>query len=457
MKRKTLLLCVIVAGSVRSWGQAALKPVVKPAPANAAAKPATSTNAIVSPRSLTAVQKQVILKNPPTMAPGAAHSVTGVIPAEGTRGTVITISGEHFGNSTSDIVVKVNGVAAIVTGTSDNQILAIVPDKAGTGPISVGVKGKWASGAGFIYDWNAAMTFVAGVSANAQGFADGTGSAVKFFHPTGLARDAQGYIYIADCENNRIRRMNNFGQVTTIAGNGAQGAANGMGTAATFHYPQSLAVDAAGNIYVADDGNHLIRKITPAGMVTTLAGNATQRAVDGTGAAAGFSSLRGGTCVDASNNVYVGDGGTVRKITPAGVVTTLARGFNLIAAMICRNNVLYVADGNTISKVSLTGSVYPVAGNKKINTYVDGYADAAGFTNIVGMAMDASGVIFVTEENPDDYPPVHLRRVNTDGFVQTVGGVGLGTGILAGSVGDATNTFYQADRTFNCIRKVTIQ
>ncbi len=73
------------------------------------------------------------------------------------------------------------------------------------------------------------------------------------------------------------------------------------------------------------------------------------------------------------------------------------------------------------------------------------------------MAMDASGVIFVTEENPDDYPPVHLRRVNTDGFVQTVGGVGLGTGMLAGSVGDATNTFYQADRTFNCIRKVTIQ
>ena len=456
MKRNTLLLCVIAAGYTNVYGQAAFKPAVKPV-SGMSAKPANSTNAIVSPRSLTAVQKQVILKNPPVMAPGAEHSVSDVIPAEGTRGTVITISGQHFGNSTSDIVVKVNGVAAIVTGLSDNQIQAIVPDKAGTGAISVGVKGKWASGAGFIYDWNAGMSFIAGVSANSAGFADGTGAAVKFFHPTGLARDAQGTIYIADCENNRIRKMNNFGQVTTIAGNGAQGAANGMGTAATFHYPQSLAVDAAGNIYVADDGNHLIRKITPAGMVTTLAGNATQRAVDGTGASAGFSSLRGGVCVDASNNVYVGDGGWIRKITPTGAVTTLAKGFGNIVAMICRNNLLYVADGSTISKVSTTGFVSLIAGNKKLYANIDGYGDAVGFTGIVGMAMDASGVIYITEENADDYPPVHLRRVNTDGFVQTVGGVGLGTGVLAGSVGDATNIFYQADRTFNCIRKVTIQ
>lgn len=464
MKKKILLLCVNVALCIITRAQTPLKPVasnaVKPV-TGAAMKPANSsggsTGTIVSPRLLTAVQKQVVLKYPPTMTSGAEHSISGVIPAEGTRGTTITISGEHFGNSTSDIVVKVNGVAAIVTGMSDNQILAIVPDKAGTGPISVAVKGKWSSGAAFVYDWSGGMYFVAGVGQNGAGFADGTGSTARFSHPTGLARDAIGNIYIADCENNRIRKMNNLGQVTTIAGNGAQGAANGMGTAATFRQPNSLAVDAAGNIYVADDGNHLIRKITPAGVVTTLAGNAKQGVVDGTGAAAGFSSLRGGVCIDASNNIYAGDGGWIRKITPTGTVTTIARGFGNIVAMICRNNLLYVADGSTISKVSLSGGVYPFAGNRKLYDNVDGYGDAAGFVGIVGMAMDASGVIFVTEENGDDYPPVHVRRVNPDGFVQTIGNIGLGTGVLAGSVGDATNTFYQADMTWNCIRKVTIQ
>ena len=434
----------------------AAKPVsgVAMKPANSTA---SSTKTIVSPRLLTAVQKQVVLKNPPTMAPGAEHSISDVTPAEGTRGTYITISGQHFGNATSDIVVKVNGKAAIVTGMSDNQILAIVPDKAGTGPISVAVKGKWSSGAGFIYDWNAGMSFVAGVGQNSPGYADGTGNAAKFNHPTGLARDAIGNIYIADCENNRIRKMNNFGQVTTIAGSGAVGFADGTGTGAMFHHPYSVAVDHSGNVYVADLDNYRIRRITPAGVVTTFAGNATQRAVDGIGTAAGFSSLYGGICVDGSDNVYVGDGGWIRKITPTGVVTTIARGFNGIVAMICRNNLLYVADGSTISKVGLSGGVYPIAGNNKLYSNVDGYGDAVGFIGIVGMAMDASGVIYITEENADDYPPVHVRRVNTDGFVQTLGGVGLGTGMLAGSVGDATNTFYQADKTWNCIRKVTIQ
>ena len=446
-----------------TWAQTPLKPVASTAAKpvigpgmTQANSPATRTNATVSPRVLTPALNQAILKHAP-MANLGEQTLTAVIPGEGTHGTVITISGKDFGNNTADIVVKVNGVAAIVTGMSDNQILAVVPDKAGTGPITVAVKGKVTSGVGFVYDWYGAVYFIAGVSANAPGFADGTGASAKFNHPTGLARDAQGNIYIADCENHRIRKMNNFGQVTTIAGSGAVGSADGMGTAASFYHPYSVAVDAAGNVYVADFDNHMIRKITPGGMVTTLAGSPNNHYADGVGRAAGFGSPRGGICVDGSNNVYVGDGGLIRKITPTGVVTTLARGFNLIVAMLCRNNVLYVADGSTISKVSLSGSVYSIAGNSKLYGNVDGYGDAAGFVGIVGMAMDASGVIFVTEENSDDYPPVHIRRINTDGFVQTLGNVGLGTGILAGSVGDAPNTFYQADMTWNCIRKVTIQ
>ncbi|MHA4809088.1 IPT/TIG domain-containing protein [Flavitalea flava] len=424
--------------------------------ASNSAKPVNSANTVASPKMVMPVQRNPVLKNAPMMIT-SDQTISGVIPAEGTRGTVITISGQKFGNSTSDVVVKVNGVAAIVTGISDNQILAIVPDKAGSGPIAVAVKGKWASGAGFTYDWNGAINFMAGVSANSPGYADGTGAGVKFNHPTGLARDAQGYIYIADCENNRIRKMNNFGEVTTIAGNGAIGSADGTGASASFHYPTTLAVDAYGNIYVADDGNHLVRKITPSGMVTTLAGNAGGHFADGTGRAAGFGSLRGGVCIDGSNNIYVGDGTTIRKITPAGVVTTLVRGFGNIVALIFNNNELYVADGKTVCRVSLSGSVSLIAGSKDAYRGVDGYGAAAQFSSMLGMAMDAAGTMYVTEQNGDDYPPTRIRRVSKDGFVQTIGNTGTGTGLLAGSVGDAANSFYLADRTWNCIRKVTIQ
>jgi len=389
----------------------------------------------------------------------SAHSISGVIPAAGPRATAITISGQKFGNVASDVQVKINGVSAIITGVSDNQITCTVPDKAGSGPVSVAVKGKWATGSGFAYVWNATSSLVAGGGNNSPGFADGTQSNVKFNHPTGVARDAQGYIYIADCENNRIRKMNNFGEVTTIAGSGAAGFTDGMGTAATFHHPYALALDAAGNIYVADRDNYRIRKITPSGMVTTLAGNDTRRSVDGMGKSAGFGTPYG-ICIDGSNNIYVADGSTIRKITPAGYVTTMSGvSFGgLIIALVYSNNEIYVAANNgTVSKLTASGMVRPIAGRNRSYGDVDGYGDAAAFGTIVGMAMDASGVLYVTEADPDNYPPIHMRRIARDGYVSTIGGVGTGMGMLAGAVGDAANTFYIADMSWNCIRKITLQ
>jgi hypothetical protein len=424
-------------------------------------KPAAS-NAIVSPRPVTPVSNggsTVALKNAPMMVK-ADHSVTGVIPADGGRSTAITISGQKFGSVASDVQVKINGVSAIITGISDNQITAVVPDKAGTGPISVAVKGKWASGIGFIYDWSAAINFFAGVGNNYPGYADGTGSSVKFNHPTGLARDAVGNIYIADCENNRIRKMNNFGEVTTLAGSGAVGFADGMGTAAMFHHPYSLAVDAAGNVYVADLDNYRVRKITPAGMVTTIAGNARQYAVDGTGAAAGFSSLRGGVCIDGSNNIYVADGAAIRKITPAGSVSTYRAGpGGMIVGMAINNNEIYIAtNSGIIGKLSPnSGMVSNIAGTSGAYGDADGYGTGAKLSSVVNMCMDAAGVMYVMEQNGDENPSIRMRRVSKDGYVGTVRNVSTNMGLLAGTVGDAPNSFYLADRTFNCIRKVTLQ
>jgi sugar lactone lactonase YvrE len=158
-----------------------------------------------------------------------------------------------------------------------------------------------------------------------QGSADGTGTAATFNYPSGIAIDGSGNLFVADELGNIIRKITPGAVVSTFAGSGIQGSANGTGTAATFHFPVGLAIDAAGNLYVGEEGNDNIRKITPAGVVTTLAGAGTEGHADGTGAAASFRNPWG-LGVDGVGNVYVGDtyNSLIRRITPAGVVTTFA-------------------------------------------------------------------------------------------------------------------------------------
>ena len=158
-----------------------------------------------------------------------------------------------------------------------------------------------------------------------SGYADGIGTAAKFQSPFGIAVDGLGNIYVADSYNNKIRRISPTGVVTTLAGS-TQGYADGIGTAAQFYFPYGIAVDASSNLYVTDTYNDKIRKITPAGLVTTLAGS-TQGSADGTGTNAQFN-RSWGIAVDSSGNVYVGDYGNykIRKITSSGLVTTIAGG-----------------------------------------------------------------------------------------------------------------------------------
>src|SRR5207248_1570929 len=118
------------------------------------------------------------------------------------------------------------------------------------------------------------------------GFADGTGSAAQFREPFGVAVDAAGNVYVADGDNHSIRKVTAGGVVTTLAGSGTFDFADGTGAAAQFHDARGVAVDAAGNVYVAEYGNQRLRKVAAAGVVTTLAGSGTAGFADGTGAAA---------------------------------------------------------------------------------------------------------------------------------------------------------------------------
>jgi hypothetical protein len=163
-------------------------------------------------------------------------------------------------------------------------------------------------------------------SAGVTGSTDGTGAAARFSGTAGVAVDGAGNVYAAEFVNSTVRKITAAGVVTTLAGTaGVTGSADGTGAAARFNTPFGVATDSAGNVYVADTINHTIRKITPAGVVSTLAGTAgVTGSTDGTGAAARFNSP-GGVAVDGAGNVYVADGSnhTIRKITSAGVVSTV--------------------------------------------------------------------------------------------------------------------------------------
>ena len=194
------------------------------------------------------------------------------------------------------------------------------------------------------------------------GSADGSATAAAFYYPFGLAIGLDGYVYVADNSNQLIRKVAPDGSVARFAGSGSAGSSNGIGSAASFHSPYGVAIDAQGYVYIADTLNQCIRKISPSGVVSTLAGIGTRGSVDGSPAVASFSDPQG-VAVDARGNVYVADTGnnSIRKISPSGTVTSIAGNAKLSVGAadgigssalfyfpfdvaVDRNGVLYVAD-----------------------------------------------------------------------------------------------------------------
>ncbi|MCL2011932.1 MAG: IPT/TIG domain-containing protein [Cystobacterineae bacterium] len=160
-----------------------------------------------------------------------------------------------------------------------------------------------------------AVTTLAGNCRNA-GFADGTGAVARFNEPHGITIDSAGNLYVTDTVNHRIRRITPGGAVTTIAGSGTAGHLDGTGTAARFYYPSGITRDSAGNLYVADEYNHRIRRVSSAGVVSTIAGTATTGLVNGVGSVARFNRPYGVAVDAAANNLYVtdGDNHAIRRI-----------------------------------------------------------------------------------------------------------------------------------------------
>ena len=236
------------------------------------------------------------------------------------------------------------------------------------------------------------VTTLAG-SAKERGSADGTGSAARFAFPCGIDLDREDNLYVADSDNYTVRQVSPSGVVTTLAGSaGLKGGTDGVGSAARFNHLAGVALDSAGNVYVADASNHTIRKVSPAGAVTTLAGSTKKMGVaDGTGEAARFSCPYG-VALDPEGNVFVTDGGNgrIRLISAGGVVTTLA---GSPGQFMCPYGValdsggnLFVTDvrGRMIRKVTPAGVVTTVG-------------SSTVFEEPEGIAVDSAGNLYVAD------------------------------------------------------------
>lgn len=330
------------------------------------------------------------------------------------------------------------------------------------------------------------VTTVAG-TIGTPGNANGKGTAARFNNPRGLACDATGNLYVADTGNNTIRKIAPDGEVTSLAGaSGTFGSDDGAGASARFSFPNAIAVDTAGNLYVADELNSTIRKITPAGVVTTLAGLAGSTGrVDGSGSAARFDRPTGLT-VDSGGNVYVADyrNHLIRKVSPAGVVTTLAgagglAGFQngtgfVLAPVQFRNPTgtavdsagnIYVSDtgNNSIRRITPDGTTSLFAGNGLLPGSLDGVGSAAYFTSPSGIAVDGAGNVFVA-----DSANHAIRRISPAGEVTTYAGVIGIPGYADGANGsakfdypsgvavDGAGNLYVADYSNHVIRMVSV-
>lgn len=313
--------------------------------------------------------------------------------------------------------------------------------------------------------------------ADAWGNRDGVGGVARFNQPGAVAVDGKGTVYVADSFNGRIRKISARGNVTTlgpfvgvvfalavdeegsvyvardaiqkitpggqlltIAGvAGSSGSSDGTGSAARFEDVMGLAVDAAGNIYAADSGSHIIRKITPEGVVTTIAGLAgSPGSSDGSGSTARFKGPHG-IAIDRNGDLFVADSfnSTIRRIDPSGVVTTVAGNagddggiadgpgssarFNVpLGVAAGENGTIYVADtfNHTIRTISPERVVETLAGRPNEPGSNDGTGSAARFFRPYDVAVDASGIVYVADSWNHT-----IRRVTADGVVTTLAGV----------------------------------
>jgi len=382
--------------------------------------------------------------------------------------TIQTVAGGTGGSGVAATQVAVLSPSAVAIDSQGNQYIAA---------------------ANVVYRVDATSGQISTVAGNGTpGFSgDGAAAISAQLNPRGMAVDGAGNLYIADQGNHRIRKVDAAGQISTVAGNGAQGFSGdgGAATSAQLRYPTDVAVDSAGNLYIADQSNHRIRKVDVMGQISTVAGNGAQ-GYGGDGAAATSAQLANptGVAADGAGNLYIADisNQRIRKVDATGQISTVAgngtHGYGgdgaaaTSAQLAAPTGVvvdaagnLYIADqGNhRIRKVDATGQISTVAGNGTTGFSGDGgAATSAQLLYPASVAADGAGNLYIADQSNQ-----RIRKVDATGQISTVAGNGTtgfsGDGGAATSAqllypasvaADGAGNLYIADQTNHRIRKV---
>ena len=402
---------------------------------------------------------------------GAPIVINEFIPAQGGGGTSVLFTGANYINDTNQVSITLNGKPLKVVGVNGSQIMAVVPKKAGSGHFVVTIGGDSVVSSGiFNYVFTRTVSTLAG--ADSAGFANGKGADALFnfsgqswYRSMGITVDDNLNVYVADPGNHCIRKIDSNANVTTFCGNpGSSGYADGKGTAAKFSLPYDVALDANGNVWCVDPGNWDIRKIAPDGTATTWAwGNQDpwSISVDKTTGIVYYSSC------NSPGNIYPVTG---QWTTGSPVVS----GLNYPAGIKFdkTGNLYVVLNGDhTVKKFAAgTWAATTVAGQSGVAGYVNGAATAAKFDHPWGLAVDATGNIFVAANGTWDggkYNTDQSIRFIESGTFKVSTYAGSGSAGFADAVGEAAafnaptgvavdknGTVYVLDKNNNRIRKI---
>ena len=422
--------------------------------------------------------------------------ISGTPTNSGTFNFTVKVADALFTNATQYLTIMVGSPpsvalqptnSSVVVTTGNNVTLAV--SVTGTGP--------------FTYQWqlngtnlpNGIITTVAGnrtASYNGDGIA---ATNAELYNPLGVAVDTSGDLFISDYRNYRIRKIGTNGIITTVAGNGTNAyfGDGGAATNAELSWPCDMGVDASGNLFIADSGNNVIRKVGTNGIIITVAGNGTGNYFGDGGAATNAElSFPRGVAVDASGNLFIADSynNVIRKVGTNGIITTVAgnayeagTGYggysgdggaatNAELYYPCRVAVdafgnMFIADSgnNVIRKVGTNGIIITVAGKGMGRYFGDGGAATNAELHLPeGVAVDAAGNLYIADTENQ-----RIREVGTNGIITTVAGNGIygysgdrGAATNAelynplGVAVDATGNLFIADTYNNVIRKVVI-